>query len=185
MNELEQHVAQCLEGDHQHFEEVVRLCEPKVRAVLAAMTPDPDAVADLTQEVFVIAWRRLSSYRPGTNFLAWIRTIARNVAQNERRRWYRRREKHHEYQAEAERLLAENIDQFVDSLPEETLEALRDCVGGLGGRTRELVDGYYYEGCSLKHLAGLLNVTATAAKVALHRARKALGNCLQKKGDAP
>jgi len=184
MTELDQHVARCIEGDLRQYEEVVRLCEPKVRAVLAAMTPDHAAVPDLTQEVFVIAWRRLSSYRPGTNFLAWIRTIARNVAQNERRRWYRRQELHQEYRIEAERLLAENIDEFVDSLPEETLESLRDCVGGLGGRTRELVDGYYYEGCSLKHLADLLNVTATAAKVALHRARKSLGKCLRKKGDA-
>ncbi len=184
MNELDQHIARCIDGDLREYEEVVRLCEPRVRAVVAAMVPDPNAVPDLTQEVFVIAWKRLSSYRPGTNFLAWIRTIARNVAQNERRRWYRDQELHKGYQAEAERILAENIDQFVDSLPEETLEALRDCVGGLGGRTRELVDGYYYEGCSLKHLAGLLNVTATAAKVALHRARKALGKCLRKKGGA-
>jgi RNA polymerase sigma-70 factor, ECF subfamily len=184
MKELDQHIARCVDGDLREYEEVVRLCEPRVRAVLAAMVPDPNTVSDLTQEVFVIAWRRLSSYRSGTNFLAWIRTIARNVAQNERRRWYRDRELHQEYRVEAERLLAENIDQFVDSLPEETLEALRDCVGGLGGRTRELVDGYYYEGCSLKNLAGLLDVTATAAKVALHRARKALGKCLQKKGDA-
>jgi len=182
MTELDQHIQACRAGDVGSYAEVVKACEPKVRAVIAAMCPDPNAVPDLTQEVFIVAYRRLSSYEPGTNFMAWIRTIARNLAQNERRKWYRRQELHEHYQVEADRILAENIDRFVESLPEETLESLRDCVGGLGGRTRELVDGYYYEGCSLKSIAGILNMTSSAAKVALHRARKALGKCLQRKG---
>ena len=182
MNELDQHFLAGRGGDVDRFGEVVKLCEPKVRGVIAAMSPDPNVVPDLVQEVFLIAYRRLDSYEPGGNFMAWIRTIARNVAQNERRKWYRRRELHEHYQVEAERLLAENIDRFVESLPEETLDALRDCVGGLQGRTRELVDGYYYGECSVKSIAGILNMSSTAAKVALHRARQAIGKCLQRKG---
>jgi len=166
----------------RRFEEVVKASEPTVRGVLAGMTPDPNAVPDLAQEVFLIAYQRLSSYTPGTNFMAWIATIARNVAQNERRRWYRRKQMQERYQAEAEYLLAESIDQFVESLPEQVLESLRECVGGLGGRTREVVDGYYYGGCSLKRVADLLSVSSTAAKVALHRARQAIGKCLKGKG---
>ena len=120
MDALDQHIQACLKGDIDRFEEVVKICEPRVRAVLAAMTPDPNAVPDLTQDVFLIAYQRLSSYQPGTNFLAWIRTITRHVAQNDRRRWYRRREMHEQYQPEAERLMAEHIDRFVESLPEAT-----------------------------------------------------------------
>lgn len=182
MNDLDQHIQACLDGDVDRFHEIVKTCEPKVRSVIAAMCPDPNTVPDLTQEVFIVAYRRLGAYAPGTNFIAWIRTIARNVAQNERRRWYRRQEAREHYQVEAERILEENIDAFVESLPEETIDALRDCVGGLGGRTRELVDGYYYGGCSLKSIAGILNLKSSAAKVALHRARQALGKCLKRKG---
>jgi len=179
---LDRCVRQCLDGDINRFEEIVRICEPKIRAVLAAMIPDSDKVPDLTQEAFVITYRRLSSYQPGTNFLAWIRTIARNVAQNERRRWYRQQDMQQNCQAEAERRIAENIDRFVESLPEETLESLRHCVGRLGGRTRSLVEGYYFEGCPVKTLSDALKLSATAAKVALHRGRQALGKCLQGKG---
>ncbi len=184
MDALDQHIQACLKGDIDRFEEVVKICEPRVRAVLAAMTPDPNAVPDLTQDVFLIAYQRLSSYQPGTNFLAWIRTITRHVAQNERRRWYRRREMHEQYQPEAERLMAEHIDRFVESLPEETLDALRACVDGLGGRNKDLVDGYYFEGHSLKRIAEFLDMSSTAAKVALHRARLAIGQCLHRKGEA-
>lgn len=179
---LEQHIEACLKGNPDSFEEIVKLCEPKVRAVIAAMSPDPNIVEDLTQDAFVIAYQKLDTYQPGTNFMAWIRTIARNVAQNSRRRWYRRQDAQKHYEAEAERTLAENIDKLIDSLPEETLESLRDCVGGLNGKMKQLVDGYYYESCSLKTVAELLNISSSAAKVTLHRARQALGNCLQHKG---
>ena len=184
MSELDDHIRACLQGDADRFEAVVQACEPTVRAVVAAMIPDENLVPDLTQEVFVIAYRKLESYRPGTDFRAWIRAIARNVAQNERRRWYRRREVRRDYQADAERRLAENIDQFVKDLPDDTLGALRDCVGGLQGRARALVDGYYYDRCSVNELSELLKMSANAAKVALHRARRALENCVEKKGRA-
>ena len=182
MDALDQHIQACLEGDKDRFEEIVKVCEPKVRAVLAAMSPDPNMVPDLTQEVFLIVYQRLATYQPGTNFSAWVRTIARNVAQNARRRWYRRREMHEQYQSEAERLIAENIDRLVESLPEETLASLRECVEGLGGRNKDLVEGYYFEAASLKRIAEFLNMSTTAAKVALHRARLAIGKCLRRKG---
>ena len=184
--DLEQHIRRCQAGQLESFEAIVRTYEPKVRAVLAATVPDSALIPDLTQEVFVIAYRKLENFQLGTNFNAWIKTIARNVAQNERRKWYRRREMQEKYQAEAdaERQIDENIDAFVDSLPEDTLDALRDCVGGLQGKTRALVDGYYYDGCSIKQVSEILQVSASAAKVALHRARLAVSKCLQSKGPA-
>ena len=57
-------------------------------------------------------------------------------------------------------------------------------MGGLGGRNKELVDGYYFEGNSLKRIAEFLNMSPSAAKVALHRARLAIGTCLHRKGAA-
>jgi RNA polymerase sigma-70 factor (ECF subfamily) len=182
MDHLDQHIEACLQGDMNRFEEVVKLYEPKVRAVLAAMIPDSGQVSDLTQEVFLVAYRRLSSYRSGTNFSAWISTIARNVAQNERRRWYRQQHMHEGYKAETERRLVENIDRFVESLPDDSLAALQECVGGMAGRTRAIVDGFYYDRCSIKEIADILKLSSNAAKVALHRARRALGDCVQKKG---
>jgi RNA polymerase sigma-70 factor (ECF subfamily) len=184
--DIDQHIQQCLEGRLDSFEVIVREYEPKVRAVLAAMIPDSALIPDLTQEVFVITYQKLGTFKAGTNFNAWIKTITRNVAQNERRKWYRRQEMQErlKIEAEAEQQIGENIDAFVDSLPEETLDALRDCVGGLQGKTRALVDGYYYDGCSIKQVSEILQVSASAAKVALHRARAAVSKCLQKKGGA-
>lgn len=181
---LDDHVRACLAGDLDRFAAIVAACEPKVRATLAAMLPDPEVVPDLTQEVFVTAHEKLATYRLGTNFIAWIRAIARNTAQNERRRWYRRQDLQQRYQAEAEEHIAQQVEEWVDSLPEEVLESLRSCVGELGGRTRDLVDGFYFQGHSLQRLADALKLTAGAAKVALHRARAAIGKCIDHKRPA-
>ena len=184
MDRLDELVAECLRGDPDRFEDIVKLCEPAVRAVTAAMSPDPDAVPDLVQETFVIAYRKLPTYRSGTHFKAWIKAIARNVCQNERRRWYRRRAMQERYRTELERQANDDIERFVEGLPEDVLESLRDCVNHLGDRTRSMVDEYYYKACSIGRLAELFRLSSTAAKVTLHRARKAVGQCLQKKGKA-
>lgn len=178
---LDDHVRACQAGDLDRFAAIVAACEPKVRGVLAAMIPDPNCIPDLTQEVFVTAYEKLGTYQPGGNFLAWIRSIARHVAQNERRRWYRRQDLQQRYQAETEERISDQVEAWVDSLPEDVLASLRSCVDGLGGRTRELVDGFYFEGQSLQRLADALKLSAGAAKVALHRARSALGKCLDRK----
>ncbi len=182
LSALDEHVRACQAGQTDRFAEVVKASESAVRGVLAAMVPDPDAVPDLAQEVFLTAYEKLDTYRPGSNFLAWIRAIARHTAQNERRRWYRRQEMQRRYQADLEQQLDDPVREFVDSLPEEVLASLRGCVDGLGGRTKSLVDGFYFEGRPLQRLADALQLSTGAAKVALHRARAALGKCLGRKG---
>jgi len=182
MDNVDQVVADVLRGDINRYSDIVAAYEGKVRAVVAAMVPDPNQVPDLTQEVFVIAFQRLSTYQPGTQFLAWLRTIARNVSQNERRRWYRRHEMEERFRGQVDERLEAYVERLVDDLPEDMLVSLRDCVNRLPGRTREVMDGFYYKESSVNDLAERLRITVSSAKVILHRARQALGTCLQKKG---
>ncbi|MFT5122813.1 MAG: RNA polymerase sigma-70 factor (ECF subfamily), partial [Verrucomicrobiales bacterium] len=84
MESLEQQIQACLNGDVDAFAAVVDAHESDVRAVIASMCPDAGLVQDLVQEVFLIVYRKLDTYQSGTNLRAWIKTIARNVAQNER-----------------------------------------------------------------------------------------------------
>jgi len=182
LGELDENVEKVLAGDLDEYSAIVEACESRVRAVVAAMVPDPNRVPDATQEVFIVAFRRLSSYRRGSNFMAWIRTIARNVARNERRRWYRRREMEQSHATEVARSIEDSINRVVDGLPEDVLASLHDCMDHLGGKTRRLVNGFYYDRSSIRDLADVLKVSANAAKVTLHRARHAIGKCLREKG---
>lgn len=178
----DQIIPKILAGETDLYGQIVEIYESRVRAVVASMVPDPNATADMTQEVFVIAYQRLSSYKLGTNFLAWLRAIARNVAQNERRRWYRRREMEQRYETEVAQRIETHIDEAVEEMPEDMLGSLQDCMSHLHGKAREMMDGFYFKEHNIQQLAELLEISAGAAKVVLHRARQALGSCLQKKG---
>lgn len=182
MEDLDKTIAAIREGDLDLYAKVVNAFEGRVRAVLAAMIPDPNLVPDMTQEVFVIAYQRLATYQPGTSFAAWLRTIARNVAQNERRRWYRRRKMEQGFRAEVADRLEPHVDRALDEMPEEIFQNLTDCLSRLQGRPREIMEGFYYQKRPLQDLAGLLQISANSAKVILHRARQAIGSCLLKKG---
>jgi RNA polymerase sigma-70 factor (ECF subfamily) len=182
MNDLDQTIAKILQGDINLYSGIVKAYEGKVRGLVSVMIPDPNMVTDVTQEVFVIAYQRLNSYKPGTNFLAWLRAIARNVSQNERRSWYRRHEMEEHYEEEVSLSIEENVERLVNAMPEDLIAQLQSCVSRLNGKAHMLMDGFYYKEHSVNELAKLLQVSTSAVKVILHRARQAVSSCLQKKG---
>lgn len=182
MENLDQTIARIRGGDIDLYGRIVEAYEGAIRAVVASMVPDPNQVPDMTQEVFVIAYQRLGSFKAGTNFGAWLRTIARNVAQNERRRWYRRRDLESGFRAEVTERVEPQVDQAMDGMPEDLLNALADCVARLQGKSHDVMRGFYYQKCPLNELAGRFQISTGSAKVILHRARQAIGSCLQKKG---
>ena len=181
MENLDQIIVRIRAGEMDLFGQIVTAFEGRVRAVIAAMVPDPNVIPDLTQEVFIIAYQHLSTYQPGTNFLAWLRAIARNVAQNERRRWYRRHAMEERFEAEVAQQIEEPVNQAVEALPEDLLDSVQDCVTHLEGKARQLMDGFYYQENSVNQLAERLRISAGSVKVILHRARHAVSSCLQRK----
>jgi RNA polymerase sigma-70 factor (ECF subfamily) len=83
-------LARAREGNTEAFGELVARHQTAVfRAALAAMGSPADA-EDVTQEAFISAYTRLSSFRGDASFKTWVLTIAWNQAINRRRslRWW-------------------------------------------------------------------------------------------------
>ena len=75
------------EGDREAYAELVRRHQSMVRAVLRRLTGGDAALADdLAQEAFLLAWRRLATFRFEARFSTWLYRIAFNAWQSERRR---------------------------------------------------------------------------------------------------
>jgi RNA polymerase sigma-70 factor, ECF subfamily len=67
-------------GDPTAFREIYRRCEPRVRRQLNGRIPSSQ-VDDLVNETFLRAWRSLQQFRwQGTDPVAWMLVIARNLA---------------------------------------------------------------------------------------------------------
>ena len=86
-------VAQAVAGDREAFGQLVVLHERvALRTALAALCREEDA-ADVVQEAFLLAWRRLPTFRHDATFRTWLLTIVWREAQAKRKvrqRWWQR-----------------------------------------------------------------------------------------------
>jgi len=170
------------EGRRESYRQVIELCESKVRLVLVAVLPEPSLIDDLVQEVFIQAYHKLDAYEIGTDFFAWVREIARNLALNERRRWLRRQTATKRYRAQIEETLERTLSEAAPKGDADAFAAVRDCVSRLEDGVRQVVEKYYWQGVPGSVIAQTMGRTAEWARVVLHRAREALAHCLQGKG---
>lgn len=77
-------------GDVAAYEELVRRYHSKIYGLVYSMTSSREDAEDLTQEVFVKAWKALGHFREQSGFYTWIYRIALNRTINFRKRRNRR-----------------------------------------------------------------------------------------------
>jgi RNA polymerase sigma-70 factor (ECF subfamily) len=79
-------IEQTLRGDSHAFDELVlRYQDRLVHSLEHALSSREDAL-EIAQQAFVLAWRKLGSFRRESQFYSWLYRIARNVAASQTRR---------------------------------------------------------------------------------------------------
>jgi RNA polymerase sigma factor (sigma-70 family) len=152
-------------GELGAFESLYRAHVGKVFALMRRLCRDVPMAEERTQEVFVRAFERLSSFRGDSAFSTWLHRLAVNVALEERRKTMRREARVTLADAPIEPPtppargggLALDLERALDTLPEgaRTVLVLHD------------VEGYSHE-----EIASLLDISVGTTKSQLHRARK-------------
>lgn len=66
-------------GDHNAFEELVRRRQGWLRNLLRRLSGDTDLADDLTQQVFLQAWRSIKGLRSSQAFAVWLKRMAVNT----------------------------------------------------------------------------------------------------------
>ena len=163
-------------GDERAFERLVDATRTTVSSIAFAILRDAEMARDVAQEVYVAAWRELPKLREATSFLPWIRQTTRNRAHPALRSHVRRRRRVEP--VELDRLLSAASDPRPDAmerlLAEEERALVAEAVDELPAASREVVVLYYREGESVRQVAGLLELSESAVKQRLRRARGAL-----------
>jgi RNA polymerase sigma-70 factor (ECF subfamily) len=120
-------------------------------------------------------WREFDKFEPGSDFLAWARTVARYVALT-----------HFNERGRKPRLLdsdvAEAIMAKVAKPAAETdrrLEILSGCVKKLGGNALDLLRRCYVDRQKIKEIAAELNRSLTGTYSAISRVRRELLECVR------
>ena len=75
----------CRSGDRDAFGELFDLCRDRVYAVAIHYTGEPAAAADVTQDVFIRLFSRLTQFRGQCAFMTWLYRIVANAALDYRR----------------------------------------------------------------------------------------------------
>jgi RNA polymerase sigma-70 factor (ECF subfamily) len=176
-------IARAQRGDVGAFEALYHANAPRIYALALRLTGARPDAAELTQDVFVRAWQRLTSFRGDAAFASWLHRIAINQlfmrARGERRR------------AAVIRIGSDSPDDAgaVDATPEEgaapTVDVgqaldLERAIAALPPGARRVfvlhdVVGYRHD--EIARLTGLAEGTLRAQ---LHRARKLLMEALDR-----
>jgi RNA polymerase sigma-70 factor, ECF subfamily len=163
-------------GDLDAFGELIQLFERRIRGVLGRLLDDPRDVEEAAQDTFVQAWRHLDRFRGEAAPFTWLYRIAVNEAlQRTRRR--RPDTQPLEPAAELERRMSPE-STVPRSLPADVAAGQREDVARLVSEIRALpfesrvplvlrdLEGWSYE-----DVAAVLEITVSAAKSRVHRAR--------------
>lgn len=146
------------------------------RFILRLLGSEP-AAEDLTSEVFLDVWRQAHRFEARSSVTTWLLAIARYKALAELRR---------RPELGCEEAAAQASDPADD--PEASFaikhrgEIVRDCLGRLSRRHREVIDLVYYHGKSVQEAAAILGIPGNTVKTRMFHARKNLSELLAARG---
>jgi len=165
-------------GPTPAYEEFVRLFvahEGRLRAFVRALLPTWADVDEVMQETSLVAWRKFARFERGTNFLAWVATIARFEALDHLRR---RGREQLIFSDDVADLMAAEAAQEADTL-EHQRRALDHCLAKLGEAQRELLLLSYQPGARLHEVAARTGRTVQGHYKAVQRLRARLLDCIE------
>jgi RNA polymerase sigma-70 factor (ECF subfamily) len=167
------------DGNTAAFEVVVRQFERPLRAWLAVQGPPGVDVDEVAQRSFIAAFTRLSDYESGTNFAAWLFTIARFQLKTEMTRLRRVADYHVRYAPDLLQREFEGRSLEPPELQEIRLEHLQTCLGRLDEHLHRFIKWRYVEEIPLEEMAARSGRSVAAVKKQLWKLRRKLHKCVQ------
>ena len=168
-------------GERSAYEVIVRRYQRRVRAWAAAHCP-PGADADeVAQRTFLATFTRLAEFQKGTNFTAWLFSIARFQLMTEATRLRRQADYHARF---APDLLARELERRANGPDEQTahlLDHLGACLDRLTPRDRQTLDWRYRDQLPIEEMAARSERSAAAVKKWLWTLRLKLRECIDAK----
>lgn len=166
------------QGDKAAFGRLVRRYQPMAQRIAERMLRNEDLAGDLVQEAMLQAYLSLEKLHQPKRFKSWLYGIVLNICRNELRR---------------RKVIVFSLEAIVGDLsdgpllidenspvPEEVAEhkelctALHEAIDTLSDTNRQATLLFYHEQLSLQEVAVRLNISVSAVKGRLHKARHQL-----------
>jgi RNA polymerase sigma-70 factor (ECF subfamily) len=166
-------------GDLEAFDRLVGSHYPGVYAVARRLSPSPDDAADIAQEVFLAAWKRLGRFNRRASFRTWLHAITLRQCALGIRSARRRPASLDDPDAPS---LAAAAGDLVHTLYErrEQEAALHTAIHALPRAQREAVVLHYFGGLTCAEAATAMGISSGSVMTHLFRARQNLRGALRR-----
>lgn len=174
------------EGNHDAFQVLIERYEGMVFSLTHQYADSPEDAEDLAQDAFIKAYQRIGDLKNPDRFASWLYGIALNLcrdyAKNVRRDTYAFSHTDHE---DAD-LLAHDIEAQDEQLvADERGKELWAALEQLSSTYATPFLLKYRDGLTYKAMSKRMDVSVSALKVRVHRARKKLRTLLEEPSKEP
>lgn len=164
------------------FDLVARSYQRRIYRTLLARLRDPDLADNLTQETFIRAYEKRSSYRGESSLVVWLTRIAINLSldhhRNRRAGFWRNLVGLEGDDGHEEVIVAHSSDPLASperaAAARQELEQVWKVVGKLSEKQRSVFLLHFVEGMTLQEVADVMGLHLGSIKTHLTRALKAV-----------
>lgn len=149
-----------------------------LHAYIVTILGSTHAAEDVLQSVNLKVWEKSAQFEHGTNFGAWVRTIAYHTVQEH---W---RKERNERNLEARLRLVNKVSRHFDQTQaemEERQSALDYCLSLLPDHHRRWIESRYRDGKQVAAIAEEKKCSAASVAQALYRIRQQLKTCVKRR----
>jgi RNA polymerase sigma-70 factor (ECF subfamily) len=161
------------------FEALFRKYRDRVYRVVYGWCLDPEAALDLTQDVFLRAFRSIGSFKEESSFYTWLCRIAINRCLDYQREKKKHREVALEESLGEESVGCEGVAPASAVLVEELKRDLREAIDKLSEDARTAFTLRFFEGLSYKEIAEALECSVGTVMSRIFYARQRLREILK------
>src|SRR5689334_2340095 len=166
-------------GDQHAFDVLVSRYQNRIQKIVRRFIRDPNEGLDVTQEVFIKAYRALKNFRGDSSFYTWLYRITVNTAKNYLVSQGRRLPDIDLNQEDKERFLSRNIPKETGSpegllMRDEIEHALYETIEHLPKDLRTAIMLRELDGLSYDEIAKVMDCPVGTVRSRIFRARAAI-----------
>jgi RNA polymerase sigma-70 factor (ECF subfamily) len=174
-------VERCRQGDKDSFAQLMRLYEKQVYNFTYRMLGNEEEAEDLTQDIFVSAFRGIRRFRGEAKFSTWLYRIALNQTRN-RIKYLSKRKFFAKWSKRVDSEEYDGPENLADSGPspehwtltKDLATHVQECLAKMPPQARQILILRDIQGFSYEELSDMLSLNPGTVKSRLHRARVTL-----------
>jgi RNA polymerase sigma-70 factor (ECF subfamily) len=181
----EQLIGEYLNGDEKALETLIGRYLKPIYGFVYGYAGNVQEAEDITQEVFLKAWRNLKKFDPQKSFKTWLFAVAKNTAID-----FLRKKRTIPFSAfDNEEGGNDILDTLIDPAPlaselaerAEKAGALQDALGKISPKSRKIVSLYHDNQLNFREIAQMLGESLNTVKSRYRRAMVVLRKLLTEK----